>query len=130
MQARGTGPNERVFSVPNGTFPASPPLHNQLLYNDTYAQDDAPAEALPKAGGHAVRAMYFYSAMADLAREYDDAGLKTACERLWSDSVNRKMYETGGVSAERYGEARKLKMPAAAQKQTPVPERSLFFVSC
>ena len=105
VQARGTDPNERVFSVPNGTFPASPPLHNQLLYNDTYAQDDAPARDLPKAGGHAVRAMYFYSAMADLAREYDDAGLKAACERLWNDSVNRKMYVTGGVSAERYGEA-------------------------
>lgn len=105
VETRGTDPSERVFSVPNGTFPAYPPLHNQLLYNDTYAQDDAPARELSKAGGHAVRAMYFYSAMADLAREYCDTGLQAACERLWNDSVTRKMYVTGGVSAERFGEA-------------------------
>lgn len=105
VEARGTDKSERVFSVPNGTFPADPPLHNQLEYNDTYAQDGAPARELQKAGGHAVRAMYFYSAMADIAREYGDEGLKAACERLWADSVNRKMYVTGGVSAERYGEA-------------------------
>lgn len=105
VETRGTDPNERVFSVPNGTFPASPALHNQLLYNDTYAQDNAPARELSKAGGHAVRAMYFYSAMADLAQEYGDEGLRSACERLWNGSVTHKMYVTGGVSAERFGEA-------------------------
>lgn len=105
VDARGTDKNERVFSVKNGTFPANPPLANQLFYNDTYAQDGAPARDLEKAGGHAVRAMYFYSAMADIAREYGDDALKTACERLWTDSVEKKMYVTGGVSAERFGEA-------------------------
>lgn len=105
VKTRGTDKNERVFSVPNGTFPASPPLHNQLEYDDTYAQDDAPAQELSKAGGHAVRAMYYYSAMADLADKYHDTELEEACKRLWDDSVNRKMYVTGGVSAERYGEA-------------------------
>lgn len=105
VKTRGTEPAERVFSVPNGTFPADPPLANQLYYNDTYAQDDAPATELPAAAGHAVRAMYFYTAMADLAREYGEEKLQTACERLWSDSVTRKMYVTGGISAERFGEA-------------------------
>lgn len=105
VDTRGTDRDERVFSVKNGTFPADPPLANQLLYNDTYAQDDAPARELPAASGHAVRAMYYYTAMADLAREYDDEELLAACRRLWKDSVNRKMYITGGVSAERYGEA-------------------------
>lgn len=105
VKTRGTDKNERVFSVPNGTFPASPPLHNQLEYDDTYAQDDAPAQELSKAGGHAVRAMYYYSAMADLADKYQDTALEEACKKLWNDSVNRKMYVTGGVSAERYGEA-------------------------
>lgn len=105
VKMRGTDRNERVFSVPNGTFPASPPLHNQLEYDDTYAQDDAPAQDLSKAGGHAVRAMYYYSAMADLADKYQDTALEEACKKLWNDSVNRKMYVTGGVSAERYGEA-------------------------
>lgn len=105
VDVRGTDRDERVFSVKNGTFPADPPLANQLLYNDTYAQDDAPARELKAASGHAVRAMYYYTAMADLAREYDDGELLAACRRLWKDSVNRKMYITGGVSAERYGEA-------------------------
>lgn len=105
VDMRGTDPAERVFSVPNGTYPADPPLLNQLQYNDTYAQDDAPARKLKKAGGHAVRAMYFYSAMADLALEYGDEELFAACKRLWDDSVNKKMYVTGGVSAERFGEA-------------------------
>lgn len=49
--------------------------------------------------------MYFYSAMADIAREYGDADLFRACARLWEDSTNKKMYVTGGVSAERFGEA-------------------------
>lgn len=105
VDTRGTDKKERVFSVPNGTFPADPPLANQLLYNDTYAQDDAPARELPGAAGHAVRAMYFYTAMADISREYQDEELFIACKRLWDDSVNKKMYITGGVSAERYGEA-------------------------
>lgn len=105
VDARGQNAEERVFSVKNGTFPADPPKANQLYYNDTYAQDDAPARELPAAAGHAVRAMYFYSAMADIAREYEDEELYEACCRLWEDSVTRKMYITGGVSAERYGEA-------------------------
>lgn len=105
VDMRGRKAEERVFSVKNGTFPADPPKANQLFYNDTYAQDDAPARELPAAAGHAVRAMYFYSAMADLAREYEEEELYDACERLWNDSVTHKMYITGGVSAERYGEA-------------------------
>lgn len=105
VDARGRKAEERVFSVKNGTFPADPPKANQLLYNDTYAQDDAPARELPAAAGHAVRAMYFYSAMADIARECGDEELYEACRRLWDDSVMHKMYITGGVSAERYGEA-------------------------
>lgn len=105
VDTRGTQEVDRVFSVQNGTYPACPPMDNQLYYDDTYAQDNAPARELPEAGGHAVRAMYFYTAMADISREYGDQDLFEACKRLWNDSVMRKMYITGGVSAERYGEA-------------------------
>lgn len=105
VEARGRDPRDKVFSVPNGVWPADPPLKNQLLYDDTYAQDDRPARELEKAGGHAVRAMYFYSAMADIAKYYDDAGLLDAAIHLFDDEVRHKMYVTGGVSAERYGEA-------------------------
>ena len=47
--------------------------------------------------GHAVRAMYMASAMADLALELDDAGLKRACEALWRDLTTAQIYVTAGL---------------------------------
>ena len=47
--------------------------------------------------GHAVRAMYLYSAMADLAGEFDDASLRAACESLWADLTMKRLYVTGGL---------------------------------
>ena len=47
--------------------------------------------------GHAVRAMYMYSAMADLAAELGDASLKRACESLWADVMASKIYITSGL---------------------------------
>ena len=47
--------------------------------------------------GHAVRAMYMASAMADLALLLDDAALKRACESLWRDVTTAQMYVTGGL---------------------------------
>ena len=47
--------------------------------------------------GHAVRAMYLASAMADLALLLDDAALKRACELLWRDVTTAQMYVTGGL---------------------------------
>ena len=105
VEKRGTDPRDKVFSVPNGTPPAFPPLKNQLYYNDTYAQDDTPARNMKKAGGHAVRAMYFYSAIADIAMYYGDSELLSAAQCLFDDEATKKMYVTGGISAERYGEA-------------------------
>ena len=47
--------------------------------------------------GHAVRAMYMYSAMADLAAELEDDSLKRACEVLWDDVMASKIYITSGL---------------------------------
>ena len=47
--------------------------------------------------GHAVRAMYMYSAMADLAAELKDDSLKRACEVLWADVMSSKIYITSGL---------------------------------
>ena len=47
--------------------------------------------------GHAVRAMYLYSAMADLAAEDGDGGLRDACVRLWRDLTTKRLYVTGGL---------------------------------
>ena len=50
-----------------------------------YNQSHLPVREQTKMVGHAVRAMYMASAMADLALELDDPGLKRACEALWRD---------------------------------------------
>lgn len=55
--------------------------------------------------GHAVRAMYLYSGMADVAMETGDEALMQACRRLWDDVVKRKMYITGGIGSTSFGEA-------------------------
>ncbi len=50
-----------------------------------------------KVVGHAVRAMYLYSGMADLATEYHDDSLTSALETLWDDLTTKQMYVTGGI---------------------------------
>ena len=69
-----------------------------------YFQSHQPVRAQNCAVGHAVRAMYLYSAMADLARLKNDPELSAACERLFSNITTRQMYVTGGVGSARLGE--------------------------
>lgn len=72
---------------------------------DVYSQSHLPVREQREALGHAVRATYLYSAMADLARLSGDAGLKDACEALFDDIVQKKMYITGGIGSSSCGEA-------------------------
>ncbi|HOX08121.1 MAG TPA: glycoside hydrolase family 127 protein [Planctomycetota bacterium] len=67
-------------------------------------QAHAPVRGQKDAVGHAVRAMYLYSAMADLAAETKDAKLAAACRRLWKSATERRMFITGGVGSARHGE--------------------------
>ena len=62
-----------------------------------YNQSHRPVREQDKAVGHAVRAMYMYTAMADLAADLGDAGLKSACEVLWHDVTSKRMYVTAGL---------------------------------
>jgi len=62
-----------------------------------YCQAHIPVREQTEVVGHAVRAFYMYSAMADLAGEYGDESLLRACERLWDNGVNKRMYITGGI---------------------------------
>ncbi|QDZ12814.1 glycoside hydrolase family 127 protein [Devosia ginsengisoli] len=66
---------------------------NTLEYN----QSHLPVREQTKVVGHAVRAMYLYSAMADLATEYNDDSLTAALETLWDDLTQKQMYITGGI---------------------------------
>lgn len=65
--------------------------------NYEYSQSHKPVREQDKVVGHAVRAMYLYTAMADLAAEIGDADLKRACEVLWDDVMETKMYVTAGL---------------------------------
>ena len=62
-----------------------------------YNQSHKPVREQTKVVGHAVRAMYMYSAMADLAAELNDDSLKRACETLWADVMSSKIYITSGL---------------------------------
>jgi DUF1680 family protein len=58
-----------------------------------------------EAVGHAVRATYMYSGMADVAALTGARGYVDALERIWQDVVGRKLYLTGGIGATASGEA-------------------------
>ena len=70
-----------------------------------YLQAHQPVREQSDAVGHSVRAMYLYSAMADLGVETGDPALVAACRRLWRSVVRRRMYVTGGVGSTPHGEA-------------------------
>ena len=63
----------------------------------TYYQDAVPVKDLKKIGGHAVRAMYLFCGMADVASYRDDTGYMEALDALWHNTVDRNMYVTGGI---------------------------------
>ena len=64
-----------------------------------YLQDHVPVRQQRQAEGHAVRAMYLYSAMADAARLSGDKAMLEACVALYDDTTRRQMYVTGGVGS-------------------------------
>ncbi len=70
-----------------------------------YHQAHLPVREQTEATGHAVRAVYLYAGMADLARLTGDDTLWKACERLWDNIVSQKMYITGGIGGTHLGEA-------------------------
>ena len=72
--------------------------------NHEYSQSHKPVREQDKVVGHAVRAMYMYTAMADLAAELGDAALKLACETLWNDVMETKMYVTAGLGPSAHNE--------------------------
>ena len=73
--------------------------------DNEYRQASEPVRSQRDAAGHAVRAVYLYTAMADLASETGDAGLLEACRRLWRSITERRMYVTGGIGSTVLGEA-------------------------
>lgn len=75
------------------------------INNHEYLQAHKPVREQHDAVGHAVRGMYMYCAMADIAVETDDATLADACRRIWKSAVHKRMYVTGGIGSTAVGEA-------------------------
>jgi DUF1680 family protein len=77
----------------------------QFEENPKYAQDHLPVLDQREAAGHAVRAVYMYSGMADAAALLEDAAFAAAIEAIWRDVAETKAYLTGGLGARHKGEA-------------------------
>jgi DUF1680 family protein len=78
--------NHRTFFVkPDGSF------------STEYNQDHLPVREQTEAVGHAVRAMYLYSGMADVGAETGDRSLIDADLRIWQNLTSKRMYLTGGI---------------------------------
>lgn len=73
--------------------------------NCAYHQSHKPVREQETAEGHAVRAVYLYCAMADLALRYNDEGLKNACKKIFDNISTKRMYITGGIGSSHEGEA-------------------------
>ena len=88
-------------------------LSKQLLDNrgknkterKDYSQDHKPVVEQDEVVGHAVRAVYMYAGMTDIAAIYGDEQYRAAVEKLWENMESKKMYITGGLGARHSGEA-------------------------
>lgn len=76
-------------------------VHDNYHYNQAHVQPKYQHEAV----GHAVRGVYLYSGMADVAKHCNDDVLYNACVKLADNIINKKMYITGGIGATVDGEA-------------------------
>ncbi len=97
VRQRGTAPNYLQGEIDGRNGPEFFPEFRS--YSMKYAQADKPPVQQSEAEGHAVRAMYLYSAMSDLAIEEQDKEMEKACDRLWSSMVDKRMYITGGIGS-------------------------------
>ncbi|MBN1933759.1 MAG: glycoside hydrolase family 127 protein [Anaerolineae bacterium] len=74
-------------------------------YRDhSYNQSHLPVREQATAEGHAVRAMYLFTGMADVAAEAGDEALVQACRTLWDNVTLKRMYITGGIGSSAHGE--------------------------
>ncbi len=83
--------------------------HNREPYNlfnvIGYSQDHLPVTKQTEVVGHAVRAVYMYAAMADIAALMADKDYIQALDTLWHDLVDKKIYITGGIGSSHHGES-------------------------
>ncbi len=73
--------------------------------HDVYSQSHKPVLEQDEAVGHAVRAAYMYSGIADVAALTGDTAYIRAIDRIWENVTSKKLYITGGIGATNQGEA-------------------------
>ena len=128
VDERGAQPH--YFDIERDARGEPPGKYGQGTYE--YSQSHLPVREQTKVVGHAVRAMYLYTAMADLAAEHDDAALKTTCETLWKDVTSTRMYVTGGFgpSASNEGFTQDYDLPnATAYAETCASAAMIFWAA-
>ena len=69
-----------------------------------YCQDDKPVRELERVTGHAVRAMYYYSGVTDLAAILGEESYDAAMQRVWNNVVPANFYVTGGIGQSAHNE--------------------------
>ncbi len=74
-------------------------------YRYQYYQAGLPVRRQREADGHAVRAAYLMSGIADVARTTGDDGLYETAQALWDNMTHRRMYVTGAIGSSHVGEA-------------------------
>ncbi|WP_428329963.1 glycoside hydrolase family 127 protein [Mucilaginibacter sp.] len=98
--------------------------------NGTYFQDNIPVIDQDEAEGHAVRAMYLYSGMTDVAALTGDTAYIAAIDKIWNNMVTKKMYVQGSIGAvgdgERFGDNYELPN-ATAYNETCAAIGSVFW---
>ncbi len=93
VEQRGSSPHYfDIEAQERGEDPA-----NYWAKTHAYTQSHKPVREQKEVVGHAVRAMYLYSGIADLAAETNDASLKETLTSLWEDMAAHKLYITGGI---------------------------------
>ena len=97
----------KFFLDQRGQFKGYDAKSTDVWKNGQYWQDDKAVVDQKEAQGHAVRAEYLYSAMADVAALTGDKPLLAAVDTIWQNMVSKKFYVTGGTGAvpggERFG---------------------------
>ena len=101
IDKRGTDPHYFENEVKNRGWT----VWNMDPKDNEYYQGNLPLRQLNDATGHAVRAVYLYTGMAEVASQTNDKELKEACERLWNSITKKRMYITGGIGSTGQGEA-------------------------
>ena len=99
VDARGKDPDQFLHKKPLGFD-----IPDNAWFQADYFVAHEPVRHQHHAEGHAVRAMYLYTAMARQARETNDAALKAALRDLWSSVVDKRLYVTGGLGSHAMGE--------------------------